>query len=101
MKTKNSQWTFLTNHAHVLLLISKYPNLKIIEMAEKVHITERAILKIISELKDEGFILVEKTGRRNSYKVCKNKYLKHSLEKNNQLSIFLELFKNIDIFEKT
>lgn len=99
MSNKKIDWTFLTNHAHVLLLISKYPDLKVKEIADNVNITERAVLKIISELKEEGYVLIEKKGRRNRYKVCKEKYLKHPVEKNNQLSTLLEILKNIDIFE--
>ncbi len=99
-KNAPAKWTFLTNHAHVFLLLSKYPSLKIKELAEKVNITERAILKILSELKEEGYIVVEKNGRRNKYKLCKNKHLKHPIEKQNQISALIELLIHIDNIEK-
>lgn len=62
-------WTFLTNHAHVLLAIAQDPDIRIRDIADVVGITERAAHAIIQDLVDEGYLSVIKEGRRNSYEV--------------------------------
>ena len=47
-------WTFLTNHAHVLLAISAAPDLRLKDIAERVDITERTATQILSELEHTG-----------------------------------------------
>ncbi len=62
-------WTFFTNHAHVLLCLAGDPNLRIRDLAAMVGITERAVQRIVRELAAEGFLDVEKQGRRNHYTI--------------------------------
>src|ERR1700730_8293231 len=57
------QWTFLTNHGHVLVLLSRNPSLVLREVALRVGITERAVQRIIADLESSGFIEREKVGR--------------------------------------
>ena len=68
-KEKSSSWTFLTNHAHVLLCLAKSNSLRIRDLAVEVGITERAVQRIIAELIDEGYVERIKEGRRNIYKL--------------------------------
>lgn len=75
-----SKWTFFTNHAHVLVLLYRDPDLVLREIAAQVGITERAVQRIVHDLEEEGFIEREKVGRRNSYQVLRNKYLRHPIE---------------------
>lgn len=75
-----SDWTFLTNHAHVLLLLSVDPDLRMRDLAESVGITERAVHRIVSELTETGYVDVEKRGRRNHYKVLADLPLRHPVE---------------------
>lgn len=84
-------WTFLTNHSHVLLAISKTPGIKVREISELVGVTERAVLKIISELNDAGFISIEKIGRENRYSVTSDIPLRHPLEQHRTVSELLEM----------
>ena len=49
-------WTFLTNHAHVLLSISRDPDIRIRDLAERVGITERAAQRILTDLVEQGYL---------------------------------------------
>jgi DNA-binding IclR family transcriptional regulator len=62
-------FVFLTNHAHVLLLIARETDLRMRELATEVGITERAIQRIVEELTASGYLIVTKDGRRNRYQV--------------------------------
>ncbi|MEM6702691.1 MAG: winged helix-turn-helix transcriptional regulator [Acidobacteriota bacterium] len=77
-----NSWTFLTNHAHVLLSLAQDPDLTLREVAEQVGITERAAHRIVSELVDEGALERTKVGRRNHYEVNTELHLRHPLEQN-------------------
>ncbi len=62
-------WTFLTNHAHVLLAISATPDLRLKDIAERVAVTERTAMQIVTDLERSGIIERQKRGRRNHYVV--------------------------------
>jgi MarR family protein len=62
-------WGFLTNHALVLLCIARDPGVRLRDIAEAVGITERSAFGIVSDLAAAGYIVKEKGGRRNSYRV--------------------------------
>jgi predicted transcriptional regulator len=64
-----SSWSFLTNHAQVLLCIANDPAIRLREIGESVGITERAAHRIVGELVDAGYISRERRGRRNHYTV--------------------------------
>ena len=78
--TVKAGFTFLTNHAHVLLLIAVNPEMRMREMAISVGITERAVQRIIEELGTAGYLIVTKDGRRNRYSVMKDRPLRHPVE---------------------
>jgi predicted HTH transcriptional regulator len=62
-------WTFLTNHAQVLVCIAQDPGIRLREIGERVGITERAAHRIVVELTDAGYITRERNGRRNHYTI--------------------------------
>jgi DNA-binding Lrp family transcriptional regulator len=61
------RWTFLTNHAQVLVCIADEPGVRLRDISERVGITERAAHRIVAELADAGYITRKRTGRRNAY----------------------------------
>jgi predicted transcriptional regulator len=63
------RWTFLTNHAQVLVCIAHDPGVRLIDISERVGITERATHRIVAELADAGYITRERNGRRNQYTI--------------------------------
>ena len=60
-------FSFLTNHAHVLLLIAGDNSLRMRDLASSIGITERAVQRIIDELATAGYLAIVKDGRRNRY----------------------------------
>jgi DNA-binding transcriptional ArsR family regulator len=62
-------WTFLTNHARVLLCISRDPGIRLREIADSVGVTERSAYGIVQDLANAGYIVKEKDGRRNRYRI--------------------------------
>ena len=62
-------WTFLTNHAQVLVCIARDPGVRLREIGDRVGITERAAHRIVAELADAGYITRERNGRRNRYTI--------------------------------
>ena len=91
--TNNKSWTFLTNHAHVLLYLAQNPFELIRDIAYKVGITERRVQRIISELEIDGYLKHVREGRRNIYKVFSRKPLRHSIEKHRQVQDLINLIK--------
>lgn len=63
-------WTFLSNHALVLLSIARDPGIRLRDIGEQVGITERAAHRIVSELSSAGYVIRERRGRRNHYTVA-------------------------------
>lgn len=62
-------WTFLTNHARVLICIAHDSRIRLREVGERVGITERAAYRIVAELLAAGYITRTRTGRRNQYTI--------------------------------
>jgi len=73
-------WTFLSNHAHVLICLARSADLRIRDLSQAVGITERAVQRILAELTDGGFLTVTKDGRRNHYTVNDKLPLRHPVE---------------------
>lgn len=84
-------WTFLTNHAHVLLCIASDPQARIRDLADRVGITERAVQRIIFELEAGGYLTHEREGRRNTYRVRPHLPLRHPIERRNKVAALLAL----------
>lgn len=70
-------WTFLTNHAQVLLCLADTPDIRLRDVAEHVGITERAAQRILAELVDAGYVKTERVGRRNRYTVDRQHAMRH------------------------
>src|SRR5436309_4353842 len=60
-------WTFLTNHARVLLCIAHDPGVRLRDIAVSLDITERRAYGIVTDLAKAGYVLKQKDGRRNRY----------------------------------
>lgn len=66
---KTPTWSFLTNHAGVLLCIANDPSIRLREIGDRIGITERAAHRIVGELADAGYIKRQRNGRRNHYEI--------------------------------
>src|SRR6516162_942815 len=64
-----ASWTFLTYHARVLLCVAHDPGARLRDIAASLDITERSAFGIITDLVEAGYVIKEKTGRRNRYHI--------------------------------
>ncbi|MDE3024405.1 MAG: MarR family transcriptional regulator [Acidobacteriota bacterium] len=71
-------WTFLTNHAQVLLCLAEDPDVRLRDVARRVGITERAAQRILAELVDTGYVETVRIGRRNRYTVDREHTMRHN-----------------------
>lgn len=74
-------WTFLTNHAHVLICIAEEPDIRGRDIAARVGITERAAQAIIRDLVAAGYVRRGRAGRRNHYSINPDGPLRHPLDR--------------------
>ena len=84
-------WTFLTNHAHALIVISRNPDSRIREIADQIGITERAAHRIVSALVDSGYLHRYQVGRDNRYEVHADAPLRHPLESLHTVGELIEM----------
>ncbi|SES37162.1 helix-turn-helix transcriptional regulator [Lentzea albida] len=79
-------WTFLSNHAHVLLCLASDPDQTLPVIAERVGITSRAVQLILVDLIDGGYVVRTRNGRRNHYEVNSDGHLRHPLEAHHSIA---------------
>lgn len=84
-------WTFLTNHAHVLIVLYAEPDLALREVALRVGITERAVQRIVQDLEEQSYLSHEKVGRKNRYSVTTALALRHPIEAHRKIGDLLQL----------
>src|SRR5512139_1926944 len=89
--TPTRNWTFLSNHAHVLVCLAMDPGARLRDVAQSVGITERAVQKIVSDLEAAGVLERERSGRRNSYRLNLEAPLRHALESHQTVGVLLSL----------
>ncbi len=85
----SNQWTFFSNHGHVLICLAGNPDQPLREVALAVGITERAVQRIVADLEEAGYLTRERSGRRNAYTLNTKKKLRHSLEKSHSIGEIL------------
>jgi DNA-binding MarR family transcriptional regulator len=83
-------WTFLTNHAQVLLCLAEEPDVRLRDVAARVGITERATQRILAELVKAGYVQTERVGRRNRYTVDRQHAMRHSAQLGHDIGTLLE-----------
>ncbi len=91
---EEKSWTFLSNHAHVLICIARDPRIRMRDLALEIGITERAVQRIVAELRDAGYLSLERRGRRNHYKVHTHLPMRHPIERHCATSVLLDVILN-------
>lgn len=89
MAASGTTWTFLSNHAHVLVCLSRNPDLRLRDLAVQSGITERGVQRIVHELVKEGYLELLKEGRRNHYRLVPERPLRHPLEQHTTIGELL------------
>lgn len=85
-------WTFLSNHGHVLVALSRDPSARLRDIAEAVGITERATQAIVRDLEEGGYLTKVKVGRRNEYRLHPHRRLRHPAESDIPIKDLLGIF---------
>ena len=89
-----ASWAFLTNHAHVLLAISRDQDVRQTEIANVIGITVGAVQRIVNELESAGYLSAERRGRRNHYTINGKQRLQHPLEKARTVQELIDSIEN-------
>ena len=87
-------WSFLTNHAQVLMCIADDPGIRLREIGEAVGITERAAHRIVVALTAAGYISRERKGRRNHYTIQSHLPLPDRLGREQKIGDLLAVLRN-------
>lgn len=90
-EVSSPHWTYLSNHAHVLVCLAKDPEVRLRDIAQLVGITERGVSRILSELEEAGVIEKTRIGRRNHYELHLDVSLRHPLESHATVSDLVQL----------
>jgi predicted ArsR family transcriptional regulator len=90
-----ARWTFLTNHAQVLLSIANDPDVRLRDVAETVGITERAAQRIVADLVASGFLERERRGRRNRYLIHEKTEMRHPAQEGYEIGELLDLLRQV------
>jgi MarR family protein len=85
------RWTFLTNHARVLVAIAHDPGLRLRDIAATVGITERSAYAIVNDLTDARYVVKERDGRRNRYQIQADRPLRDSMSREATIGEMLDL----------
>jgi DNA-binding MarR family transcriptional regulator len=85
-------WTFLTNHGHVLLAIARNPTARLRDVADEVGVTERAAQAIVADLEAGGYLRRTRVGRRNEYTINPAGHFRHPAEADQQVGALLAVF---------
>ncbi len=86
-----ADFDLLTNHAHVLVCVTRDPTMRLREIADCVGITERAAHRIVCELESAGYLTRHREGRRNCYEIHADLPLRHDLERSTDVGTLLAL----------
>jgi DNA-binding MarR family transcriptional regulator len=92
---ETTRWTFLTNHAQVLLCVANDPDIRLRDVAETVGITERAAQRIVADLAEAGFLERERHGRRNRYLINKQTEMRHPAQEGYEIGELLDLLRQV------
>jgi DNA-binding MarR family transcriptional regulator len=86
-----TNWTFLTNHSHVLICLAQDSETRLRDVALRVGITERAVQRIVAELEEGGVIVRHRDGRRNRYEINPEVKLRHPIESHRNVAEIIAL----------
>jgi len=86
-----ADWSFLTNHAQVLVCIAHDPGVRLRDIATTLGITERTAYGIVTELTEAGYVVKDKDGRRNRYQIQAHLPLREAVSRERTIGEVLEL----------
>jgi hypothetical protein len=96
MESGGRTWTFLTNHARVLICIARDPTRRIRDIAEEIGITERSAQLIIADLEQSQYLSRTRVGRRNTYTINPRRPFRHPAEGDHIVQELISVFVGHD-----
>ena len=90
-------WTFITNHAQVLLAVARDPEATVAELAQAAEITERSAYRMIADLQRAGYVRRRKVGRHNTYEINPALPLRDPTIENELVSDLLKLVADEEV----
>ncbi|MFE6847729.1 helix-turn-helix transcriptional regulator [Streptomyces sp. NPDC057686] len=91
-----TSWTFVTNHARILAMILRDPEVRLRDLADGCGLTERAAGAIVRDLENAGYLTRVRHGRRNHYKVTPGTRFRHPAEGHHEIAHLLHLLVEPD-----
>lgn len=92
MSNRLASWTYLSNHGHVLLAVARRPDIRVVDLAESVGLSVRAVQSILADLVADGSVERHHEGRRTAYRVHGEKHFRHPSLMDHEVGELLELF---------
>ncbi|WSZ44060.1 MarR family transcriptional regulator [Streptomyces sp. NBC_00190] len=89
--SQRQNWTFLTNHARVLVTIARDPAVRLRDVAAVCGLTERTVQTIVTDLETDGYLRRVRDGRRNRYDISPGAVFRHPAEAGVQVAGLLAL----------
>jgi DNA-binding transcriptional ArsR family regulator len=87
----DGEWSFLTNHARALVCIAHDEGLRLRDIAAVLGVTERTVFGIVTDLTEAGYVLKEKEGRRNRYRIQHHLPVRQAVGREPTIGELLEL----------
>lgn len=91
-----ASWSFLTNHARALLCIADDPGARLRDIAARLDVTERSAHAIVTDLVDAGYVVKERDGRRNRYRIQKDLPIRDPISAQRTIGEMLDLLVGPD-----
>jgi hypothetical protein len=95
-----ARWSILTNHARVLLCIAHDTGVRLRDIAATVGITERSTHDIVGDLVDAGYVVKDKDGRRNRYRIQQHLPLRDPVSQERTIGEMLDLLVDVNAHPK-
>ena len=92
-----TEWSFLTNHARVLVCIAHDPGVRLRDIATTLDITERSAYSIVTDLTASGYVVKAKDGRRNRYQIQAHLPLREAITQQRTIGEVLDVLVESDI----
>jgi DeoR/GlpR family transcriptional regulator of sugar metabolism len=90
-------WTFITNHAQVLLAVAQNPAATVVQLAATAEITERSAYRILADLQKAGYVRRRRLGRHNAYEINRSLPLRDPTVENESVRDLLSLVTDEDV----
>lgn len=94
-------WSFLTNQGRVLLCIAHDPGVRVRDLATMVGVTERSAHAIVTDLVDAGYVVKDKAGRRNRYRIQEHLPLRDPITQDRTIGEMLDVLVGVNAHRDT